>query len=79
MDRCKISKWEIVLYGPDKVNIPSLPHARQRPRSNRCKEISESKQSHKEYTLLPIAYVFDSSNVVHEARYGHYTFKWVIL
>ena len=26
MDRCKISKWEVVLGAPDRVNIPRLMH-----------------------------------------------------
>ena len=26
MDRCKISKWEVVLGAPDRVNIPCLIH-----------------------------------------------------
>ena len=26
MDRCKISKWEVVLGAPDRVNIPCLMH-----------------------------------------------------
>ena len=26
MDRFKISKWEVVLGAPDKVNIPCLMH-----------------------------------------------------
>ena len=26
MDRCKISKWEVVLGAPDRVNIPCTMH-----------------------------------------------------
>ena len=26
MDRCKLSKWEVVLGAPDRVNIPCLVH-----------------------------------------------------
>ena len=26
MDRCKISKWEVALGAPDRVNIPCLMH-----------------------------------------------------
>ena len=26
MDRCKISKWEVVKGAPDRVNIPCLMH-----------------------------------------------------
>ena len=26
MDRCKISKWEVLPCAPDKVNIPCLMH-----------------------------------------------------
>ena len=62
MDRCKISKWEVVLGASDKVNIPCLMHDTRICHETKTKQKQRwcSKQAH-----IYNIYIKSKSNTVH--------------